>query len=92
MKKFNPTANPTPKLQGLGWMATRVDSGMFKDDRKRGHRTYYRGPIVAWLNCRDGQFSVNIVSKAFDLPRPIPTHITDLGEAVQWVYNNAIWR
>lgn len=78
-------------LKGLDFMPTRINNAMFTDDRKRGYRTYYRGPIVAWLNCRKGVFSVNIVSETLKLNYPIPRHIRDFNEAVDWVLRHAEW-
>ena len=78
-------------LKGLDFMPTRINNAMFKDDRKRGYRTYYRGPIVAWLNYRKGVFSVNVVSETLKLTRPIPKHIRDVDEAVDWVLRHSEW-
>ena len=79
------------ELKGLGWVATQADGGMFLDTRNKT-RTTRRSPVVAWLNCRKGRFSVNVTSDVFHLTCPIPARVTDLGDAVQWVYDNAIWR
>lgn len=78
------------KIQGLGWQSIRVNTGMFLDDRHSTYRSQ-RSPVVAWLNYNQGRYSVNVVHDAFKLTRPIPAAILDVGEAVEWVYQNAIW-
>ena len=82
--------NTDGKIQGLGWQSTRVNTGMFLDDRHRTYRSQ-RAPVVAWLNYNQGRYSVNVVHSAFKLTRPIPAAITDLGDAVEWVYQNSVW-
>ena len=77
-------------IQGLAWVSTRANTGMFLDDRHSTYRSQ-RSPVVAWLNCNHGRYAVNVVHSAFKLTRPIPAAITDLGDAVDWVYNNAVW-
>ncbi len=91
--KRAPTEAPTTdgEIQGLGWHATRDNAGMFLDDRNKTWRSQ-RSPIVAWLNCNQDRYSVNVVSEIFELTRPIPTSITALGDAVDWVYKNSHWR
>ena len=75
-------------LKGLGWQANTDNTGMFFDDRVPKKQ----GVLVAWLNYRDTLYSVNVVHSAFKLTRPIPSTINTLGEAVEWVYNNSVWR
>jgi len=82
--------NTDGKIQGLGWQSTRVNTGMFLDDRHKTYRSQ-RAPVVAWLNYNHGRYSVNVVHSAFKLTRPIPATITDLGDAVAWVYQNSVW-
>ena len=77
----------SPMLKGLGWSSKTAHTGMFFDDRDPKKQ----GILVAWLNYRNNIYSVNVVYSTFKLTRPIPNTITDLGEAVDWVYNNAIW-
>ena len=85
----------TPKadgaLKGLGWQSTRANAGMFLDDRNKTWRSQ-RSPVVAWLNYNQGHYSVNVVESAFKLTRPIPSTISALGEAVDWVYQYSKWR
>lgn len=83
-----------PELKKLGWSATREDTGMFLDDRMRMTRRGRRmnpAKIVAWLNCNDGVFSVNVVSSKFEVTHPIPAFIDDLEDAVRWVYAHSRW-
>ena len=89
----NQLANEAPcprseTLKGLGWQANTDNTGMFFDDRVPKKQ----GVLVAWLNYRDTLYSVNVVHSAFKLTRPIPSTINTLGEAVEWVYNNSVWR
>ena len=83
-------SNPD-RMQGLGWQALRTNGGMFLDDRHKTYRSQ-RAPVVAWLNYNHGRYAVNVVHSAFKLTRPIPAAITDLGDAVEWVYQNSAWR
>ena len=64
---------------------------MFLDERNMTYRSQ-RAPVVAWLNYHRGRYSVNVVDRDFKLTRPIPTAITDLGSAVEWVYQNSAWK
>lgn len=82
--------NTDGKTQGLGWQALRTNGGMFLDDRHKTYRSQ-RAPVVAWLNYNHGRYAVNVVHNAFKLTRPIPAAITDLGDAVEWVYQNSAW-
>ena len=84
-------SNADGELKGLGWHATRGNAGMFLDERNKTYRSR-RSPVVAWLNYNRGRYSVNVVSQAFQLTRSIPTSITKLGEAVDWVYQYSQWR
>lgn len=84
-------SNADGKTQGLGWQALRKNGGMFLDDRHKTYRSQ-RSPVVAWLNYNHGHYAVNVVHSAFKLTRPIPAAITDLGKAVDWVYQNSVWR
>ena len=84
-------SNADSALKGLGWHATRANAGIFLDDRNKTWRSK-RSPVVAWLNHNRGCYSVNVVDSAFELTRPIPRTITDLGEAVDWVYQYSKWR
>ena len=74
----------------LGWHPNTNQTGMFLDERNKTHRSK-RSPVVAWLNYNSGRYSVNVVDSAFKLTRPIPTSITGLGGAVEWVYKNSVW-
>ncbi|MCE2416734.1 hypothetical protein J4G07_22395 [Candidatus Poribacteria bacterium] len=85
------TSNANGELKGLGWHATRDNTGMFLDERNKTWRSK-RSPVVAWLNYNSDRYSVNVVDSAFKLTRPIPTSITKLGEAVDWVYQYSKWR
>ena len=85
------TSNTDGELKGLGWHATRENAGMFLDERNKTYRSR-RSPVVAWLNYNQGRYSVNVVSQAFQLTRSIPTSITALGKAVDWVYQYSKWR
>lgn len=88
------------KLKGLAYMPT-AKGGMFLDWRfdaryitkngKRYFRKNARQPLLAWLNCRKGVFSLNIVSEQLKLTRPIPKHIRDFEEAVEWVLRHSEW-
>ena len=78
------------KISGLHWMQIKGHVGIFLDTRDTYLNTT-RPPIVGWLNYQRGQFSARIVSKAVRLTQPIPTHITDLDDAVAWVLNNTHW-
>ena len=83
-----------PELDRLGWQSTREDTGMFLDDRMRKTRRNRRmnpQKIVAWLNCKDGVFSVNVVSGKFEVTHPIPASTDTLGDAVRWVYCHSRW-
>ena len=75
------------EIKGLGWHARTAHTGMFFDERSLQER----GTLVAWLNYRDDVYSVNVVSDAFQLTHSIPPTITDLGDAVDWVYKNSVW-
>ena len=79
------------EIHGLGWQSLRVNSGMFLDERNKTYRSQ-RCPVVAWLNFNQGRYSVNIVDSAFTLTRPIPNAITNLGDAVEWIYQNSAWK
>lgn len=79
------------EIYGLGWQSLRANTGMFLDERNKAYRSQ-RSPVVAWLNYHRGTYSVNVVSNAFQLTRQIPTSITQLGEAVKWVYQYSKWR
>lgn len=83
-------SNADGEIHGLGWQSLRTNSGMFFDERNKTWRSQ-RSPVVAWLNYNRGHYSVNVVDSTFKLTRPIPSTITDLGEAVEWVYQNAAW-
>ena len=83
-------SNADGEIQGLGWQSTRANTGMFLDDRNKTYRSQ-RSSIVAWLNFNRGRYSVNIVDSTFKLTRSIPNSITNLGDAVDWVYKNSIW-
>ena len=75
------------RLKGLGHHCHRADGAFFIDDR-----IYRRkAPIVAWLNCRAGRFSVNVVNRNFKIDCHIPASILDLGEAIEFVYRNSRW-
>jgi hypothetical protein len=76
------------RLKGLSWQSIKANGGMFLDDRNSQNKAV----IVAWLNCYNGRYAVNVVHSAFKLTRPIPNTITDLGDAVKWVYQNSAWR
>ncbi|MDE0401492.1 MAG: hypothetical protein OXL96_27155 [Candidatus Poribacteria bacterium] len=90
-KHASPEApNADGEIQGLGWQSTRANTGMFLDDRNKTYRSQ-RSPVVAWLNHNQGRYSVNIVDSAFKLTHPIPRSITELGDAVDWVYNHSVW-
>lgn len=88
------------ELKGLTYMPT-AKGGMFLDWRvdarytsrngKRYFRKNARQPLLAWLNCRKGVFSLNIVSETLKLTRPIPKHIRYYDEAVDWVLRHAEW-
>ena len=84
----DPSENTSEMLKGLGWSSKTSHTGMFFDDRNPKKQ----GVLVAWLNYRDNTYSVNVVHSAFKLTRPIPATITDLGAAVDWVYNNSVWK
>ena len=84
----DPSENTSETLKGLGWSSKTSHTGMFFDDRNPKKQ----GVLVAWLNYRDNTYSVNVVHSAFKLTCPIPTSITDLGAAVDWVYNNSVWK
>ena len=84
-------SNADGEIQGLGWQSLRTNTGMFLDERNKTYRSQ-RSPVVAWLNFNQGRYSVNVVSSAFNLTRLVPTSITDLGDAVDWVYQNSVWR
>lgn len=86
-----PNADANGELKGLGWQSTRTNTGMLLDERNKTYRSQ-RSPVVAWLNYNQGRYSVNVVDSAFKLTRPIPTSITSLGDAVEWVYQNSVWR
>lgn len=75
----------------LGWQARTDHTGMFLDERNKTYRSR-RSPVVAWLNYNQGRYSINVVDSAFKLTRSIPASITKLGEAVEWVYQNSVWR
>lgn len=77
-------------IKGLAWQSTKANGGMFLDDRNETVNS--RSPVVAWLNYNRGIYSVNVVSDTFQLNRPIPRSITELGKAVEWVYKNSVWR
>ena len=79
------------EIHGLGWQSLRVNSGIFLDERNKTYRSQ-RSPVVAWLNFNQGRYSVNIVDSAFTLTRPIPNAITNLGDAVEWIYQNSAWK
>lgn len=83
-------SNADGEIQGLGWQSLRTNTGMFLDARNKTYRSQ-RSPVVAWLNHNQGRYSVNVVSDAFQLDRPIPRSITQLGAAVEWVYNHSVW-
>ena len=85
------TSNADGEIKGLGWHATRDNAGMFLNDRNKTYRSQ-RSPVVAWLNYNRGCYSVNVVHRTFKLIRPIPSTITKLGDAVDWVYKNSVWR
>lgn len=84
-----------PRISGLGWQSLRMDGGMFIDDRagrtRRGRRMNKKR-IMAYLNCKNGRFSVNVVSEKLELPKPIPAEIDDLEDAVEWVYQHGKWK
>ena len=80
--------NTDGKILGLGWSSKNDTTGMFFDDRDPTKK----GVLIAWLNRRGNTYSVNVVSNTFKLNRPIPRSITDLGEAVDWVYQYSKWR
>ena len=84
-------SNADGEIHGLGWQSLRVNSGMFLDERNKTYRSQ-RSPVVAWLNFNQGRYSVNIVDSAFTLTRPIPNAITNLGDAVEWIYQNSAWK
>ena len=84
-------SNADGEINDLGWQSIRDNAGMFLDERNKTYRSQ-RSPVVAWLNHNRGRYSVNVVDSAFKLTHPIPTSITDLGDAVQWVYKNSVWR
>ena len=84
-------SNAAGALKGLAWHATRANTGMFLDERNKTWRSK-RSPVVAWLNYNSGRYSVNVVDSAFKLTRPIPSTISALGEAVDWVYQYSKWR
>ena len=84
-------SNVDGEIKGLGWQSIRDNTGIFLDDRNKTWRSK-RSPVVAWLNHNRGCYSVNVVDSAFKLTRPIPRTITDLGEAVDWVYQYSKWR
>ena len=86
-----PEQQEMPMSEGLGWQARTAHTGMFFDDRNRTQRSQ-RSPVVAWLNYDQDRYSVNVVHSAFKLTRPIPTSVTKLGEAVDWVYQYSQWR
>lgn len=90
-KGTSETPSANAEIQGLGWQSLRENSGMFLDDRNQTVGSQRRSPVVAWLNWTRGHYSVNVVSKAFQLPHPIPASITKLGDAVDWVYTHAVW-
>ena len=75
----------------LGWYGRTHHTGMFLDERDKNDYTR-RSPVVAWLNYNQGHYSVNVVSQAFQLTRPIPASITQLDAAVDWVYQYSKWR
>lgn len=87
-------------LEGLAYMST-AKGGMFLDWRvdarytsrngKRYFRRNARQPLLAWLNCHKGVFSLKIVSETLKLTRPIPKHLRDFDEAVAWVLRHAEW-
>ena len=83
-------SNADGPIKGLGWQCIRDNTGMFLDERNKTWRSQ-RSPVVAWLNYNHGRYSVNVVESTFKLTRPIPISIADLGEAVEWVYQNAAW-
>ena len=78
-------------LTGLGWHATTASGGMFFDDRIP-YRKGQPSNVVAWLNHKNGVFSVNVVSDTFTLTHPIPETVRSVAEAVDWVYQNAAWQ
>ncbi len=84
-------SNADGRIQGLGWQCIRDNTGMFLDERNKTYRSQ-RSPVVAWLNYNSGRYSVNVVDSAFKLIRPIPSTLTDLGDAVEWVYQHSVWR
>ena len=83
-------SNADGEIHGLGWQSLRTNTGMFLDERNKTYRSQ-RSPVVAWLNYNLGRYSVNVVDSAFKLARPIPISISNIGEAVQWIYKNSIW-
>ena len=83
-------SNADGEIHGLGWQSLRTNTGMFLDDRNKIYRSQ-RSPVVAWLNYNRGRYSVNIVDSTFKLTRSIPNSITNLGDAVEWVYENSVW-
>ena len=92
LKRKDPKLVEDPReTKGLGWQALRANGGMFLDDRRKTYRSQ-RAPVVAWLNYNRGCYSVNVVHSDFNLKRPIPNAITDLGAAVEWVYQNSDWQ
>lgn len=83
-------SNADDEIKGLGWQSLRANTGMFLDDRNKTYRSQ-RSLVVAWLNYNHGRYSVNVVSDTFNLTRPIPNSMTDLGDAVNWVYQHSDW-
>ena len=77
------------KLKGLGHHCHRMDGAFFIDDRIQGLGR--KAPIVAWLNCNRGRFSLNIVRHEFKSTAQIPRQITNLGDAIEFVYQNSKW-
>lgn len=90
-QKCHAASNADGEIQGLGWQSIRANTGMFLDERNKTDPSR-RSPVVAWLNYHRGRYSVNVVDSAFKLTRPIPNAITELGKAVEWVYQNSAWR
>ena len=78
-------------IKGLGWHATTPVGGMFLDHRKgtRGRR-----PLVAWLNHHSSRgYFLRPMTHDLHLVHPIPSEeVRNLGDAVEWVYNNSVWR
>ena len=78
------------RIEGLGWRATRPDSGMFLDHREGASGRKSR--IIAWLNSSSRGYYLRPTTRDLHLVHPIPNQLSVLDEAVEWVYNNSVWR